>query len=29
MLERSGSFAHVEEPEMVFAAVRELIATAK
>ena len=29
MLERSGSFAHVEEPETLFAAVRELIATAK
>jgi proline iminopeptidase len=29
MLERSGSFAHVEEPETLFAAVRELIGTVK
>ena len=29
MLERSGSFAHVEEPEALFSAVRELTARAR
>ena len=29
MLERSGSFGHIEEPEAVFATVRELWATAR